>query len=148
MKKLFLVFTVIIGLSAVSNLKAQDYNTGIGFRLGWYNGLTVKHFFNNKGAVEGILTTRYGGLNLTGLYEHHLPFFDVNNMNWYFGAGGHVGFYNDNNTFAGIAGVLGAEYSFDAAPLNVGLDWQPIFSIVNNSGFLHENVALSVRYIF
>ena len=48
--------------------QAQDYNTGIGLRGGLSNGLTIKHFISSNTALEGIISTRWRGLELTGLY--------------------------------------------------------------------------------
>lgn len=146
MKRLLILTALIFALTFSSNLQAQDYRTGIGFRFGYYNGLTVKHFVSSPGAVEGILTTRDNYFHLTGLYEHHLPFFDVPNMKWYFGIGGYFGAHRDYDPSLGIAGILGMEYSFDAAPLGIGLDWKPVVPIVNGDGFWGDGWAFSIRY--
>jgi len=34
---------------------------------------------------------RWGGYNLTGLYEIHTNAFDEPQLNFYYGAGGHIG---------------------------------------------------------
>ena len=81
MKKIILTFTLVIFLSAFAS--AQDYNTGVGLRLGFSNGLTVKHFVSQRSAFEGILSTRWRGFELTGLYEVHNNAFDVTRLNWY-----------------------------------------------------------------
>jgi hypothetical protein len=47
---------VLIGIMLLAGLHAaaQDYHTGIGIRLGGLNtGITVKHFVNSQGAIEG-----------------------------------------------------------------------------------------------
>ena len=54
---------------------AQDYKTGIGIRGGTQNGLTVKHFFSEHSAIEGIVSTRWEGFYVIGLYEWHGPYF-------------------------------------------------------------------------
>ncbi len=59
---------------------SQDYTTGIGLRGGPSNGLTVKHFISQKAALEGILTTRWGGFGLTGLYEINVPIKSVSRL--------------------------------------------------------------------
>ncbi len=145
MKKTLIVFALII--SATFAASAQNYNTGIGFRGGWYSGLTVKHFLNSNNAVEGILSSRYSTMHITGLYEFQKPFLDVDNLDWYFGIGGTVGFY-DWDTAMGVNGVLGLEYSFDSAPLSIGLDWMPIVWIVNGDSFGGDSGGISVRYTF
>jgi len=64
-----LISIVIIGLSMFSSGLAQDYKTGIGLRGDYFNGLTVKHFIASKAAIEGILSSRWQGFQVTGLYE-------------------------------------------------------------------------------
>jgi hypothetical protein len=65
-------------------VNAQDYNTGIGFRGGFSNGLTVKHFFSPKAVFEGILSSRWSGFQVTGLYKIHNRAFNTDRLNWYF----------------------------------------------------------------
>ncbi|NLB27203.1 MAG: hypothetical protein GX820_10985, partial [Bacteroidales bacterium] len=66
MKKL--LFTIIVPLFLILSAGAQDYNTGIGFRGGLSNGLTIKHFISYNSAIEGLLSTRWRGFHITGLY--------------------------------------------------------------------------------
>ena len=157
MKKLILVTT--IALFVLSNVNAQDYKTGIGVRGGLYNGLTIKHFLSSKTAVEGLVSTRWEGLEITGLYEiSNDNAFDVDRLNWYFGVGAHLGLYNgDNNTYDDPAGsyvvlgadfILGIEYNFTELPINISLDWKPAFNFIGYSRFWGDGGALSIRYIW
>ena len=158
MKKIILTFTLALFITALAS--AQDYDTGVGLRLGFSNGLTVKHFFSQRSAVEGLLSTRCHGFALTGLYEVHDNAFDVDRLNWYFGGGGHIGFWNGdytssrwgdegtNYTVVGIDGILGIEYNFLEIPINISLDWKPAFNLTGYSGFWGDGGALSIRYIF
>ena len=156
MKKLIL--SIIICFSTIIIATAQDYSTGIGLRGGLFYGLTVKHFLDGKAAIEGLLSTRWSGLEITGLYEIHNQIPDVERLNWYFGGGAHMGFYNGKNatwgetgtnyTNIGIDGILGLEYNFKEAPLNLSIDWKPAINIIGYSGFWGDNGALSIRYVF
>jgi hypothetical protein len=158
MKKIILTLTFVIFIYAFAS--AQDYNTGVGLRLGFSNGLTVKHFIGHRSALEGLLSTRWRGFEITGLYEVHNQAFDVERLNWYFGGGGHIGFWNGDNTYGrwgdegvnyiviGIDGILGIEYNFEAVPVNISLDWKPAFNLTGYSGFWGDGGALSIRYIF
>jgi len=158
MKKIIVIFLIVFSLGSISY--AQDYNTGIGLRGGFSSGLTVKHFIGSKSALEGILSTRWRGFQITGLYEIHNHFFDVERMKWYFGFGGHVGFWNGDYTHnywgepgttytvVGIDGILGLEYSFSEVPINLSLDWKPAFNFIGYSSWWADGGALSIRYIF
>lgn len=153
-----LIFVLLIVLLFGLESKSQDYNTGIGLRGGWGTGLTVKHFLGDKAAVEGILDSRWRGFSLTGLYEIHNTAFDIDRLNWYYGFGGHIGFWNgknvgwadDNNnyTIIGIDGILGIEYNFDFIPINLSIDWKPALNLAGSSGFWGDGGAISIRYIF
>lgn len=157
MKKI--LTALIILFSVVTAANGQDYNWGVGLRAGLGQGLTVKHFISHKSAVEGILSTRWRGFEITGLYELHNRAFDVESLNWYFGAGGHIGFWNGdytrgwgdpgkNYSVIGVDGILGIEYDFREAPINIGIDWKPAFNLIGYSGFWYDGIAISFRYIF
>ena len=156
MKKIIFVMIVI---AAATGLFAMDYGTGIGVRGGLSNGITVKHFINEKTAVEGLLSSRWGGLNITGLYEiHNATAFDVTHLNWYYGLGAHIGFWSGKDvkwaeddkdyTVIGIDGIIGIEYNFEELPFNIGLDWKPAFNLTGNTEFWGDGGALSLRFVF
>ncbi len=152
------ILTAILAISIVALSSAQEYNTGIGLRGGLSQGLTLKHFVRSKAALEGILSTRWSGFVITGLYEVHNIAFDVDRLRWFYGGGGHIGFWNGNNvtwgdagssyTVIGIDGILGIEYSFSEAPINIGIDWKPAINLVGYTGFWADGGAISIRYIF
>jgi len=151
MKRIF--FSMILVTILTVSVNAQDYKTGIGLRGGTAWGLTLKHFVSEKSAFEGFLYAYSHGFNVTGLYEIHYNAFDVDNLNWYFGFGAHVGNYNDPDTdlsdfVLGADGVLGIEYSFTEAPINIGVDWNPYVNVLGNNGFFAGSGAISIRYIF
>lgn len=156
MKKI--VIASLLVLCMVSYGYAQDYRTGIGLRGGFANGLTIKHFLGNTTAFEGIVASRWKGLELTGLFEFHNQAFQSDRLHWYIGFGGHVGFWDGDNTrwgldgtsytVAGIDGILGLEYNFREIPFNIGVDWKPAYNFVGYTGFWADGGALSIRYIF
>ena len=156
MKRFLAILTVVILFTAVTT--AQDYKNGIGLRGGLYNGITFKHFIGSKTAVELLGSTRWSGIEVTGLYQIHNRAFDVDRLNWYFGGGAHIGFYNGDNTtwgdlgtsytVIGVDGILGIEYNFTELPINISLDWKPAFNFIGYSDFWGDGGALSVRYIW
>jgi len=156
MKKILMTAIAMIGFVTLTN--AQDYNTGIGLRGGLSNGLTIKQFIGNRVALEGILTTRWEGFSITGLYEIHNQAFGVDRLNWYYGIGGHIGFWNGENvgwadehinyTVIGVDAILGIEYNFRELPINLSADWKPAFNLIGYSGLWADGGALSIRYIF
>lgn len=136
---------------------------GIGLRGGLGYGLTFKKTLGNSNALELIADSWWRGFVLTGLYEMHRPFFDVEGMTWYFGGGAHIGFFrgwsgnpwfykNTNSyTLAGVDGVIGVEYDFrtiSEVPFTVGLDWIPTFNFIGYTGFWGNRGSLAIRYVF
>ena len=107
-----------------------------------------------------MLASRWRGFEITGLYEIHNLAFNVERLRWYYGFGGHIGFWNGDYTYkywgdagvsytvVGIDGVLGIEYSFREVPINLGIDWKPAFNIIGQTGFWGDGGALSIRFIF
>lgn len=158
MKKIYLLIVMICFVAGVSF--SQDYQTGIGLRAGPFNGLTIKHFTTENTAVEGLFSTRWRGFEFTGLYEIHQPAFDTQRLKWFYGLGGHFGFWNGDYTYdrwgrrgetysvLGIDGIIGLEYSFDLIPFVVGLDWKPAYNITAYQGFWADNAAFSIRFTF
>lgn len=158
MKKIILSFVLVFSFLTVSY--AQDYRTGIGLRGGFANGITLKHFVSESSAFEFLFASRWRGVEITALYEIHNRAFHQERLNWYYGIGAHVGFWNGDYTYKywgergvdysvfGIDGILGIEYNFVEAPFNIGIDWKPAYNLVGHSGFWYDGGALSVRYIF
>ncbi len=153
MRKYFLISLIL--MSVFSFTHAQDYQNALGIRFGLSNGVSLKHFISTNDAVEGILSTRWGGFNLTGLFERHTRAFETDGLYFYYGGGAHLGSFNNkwfndniNHTVIGIDGILGLEYVFPDIPFNVSLDWKPGLNIIGYAGFWGDELAFSVRYMF
>lgn len=135
---------LLVGISTWVN--AQSYETGIGFCAGTNNGFTVKHFFTDNIAIEGMLTYNGTGIYGTGLYEYQVPFRDIQNLDWFIGGGGHAGSYY-SSVVLGVDGIGGLEYTFGNAPVSVSLDLNPNVNFFGNPGFF-MGIGLSLRYNF
>lgn len=137
--------------SSHSSPSQSSYTTAFGIKVWDGGGLSLKHFFNanNAGELIGYFWTQ--GFRLTGLYEIHGPISGAAGLKWYIGPGAHIGFYNTkfgDGSFAGIDGVLGLDYKFRGAPINMSLDWQPSFEFGDNRGFVGSWGGLGIRYTF
>jgi hypothetical protein len=158
MKKLVITTIMIFCFLWAGN--AQNYKTGIGLRGGFESGLTIKHFTSQRSAYEFLLSSRWRGFNITGLYEMHYQAFSTERLKWFIGFGGHIGFWNGDYTHdywgtqgrsytvVGLDGILGLEYSFTEVPFSLSLDWKPAFNFIGYSGIWADGGALSIRYIF
>ena len=153
-----LLFFLSINIFSISIVSAQhDYKNAIGIRVNEGAGITLRHFLDDKTSVEGIVYTRWGGINLTGLYQVNYPVFTEPGFKAYFGAGAHFGIWDgahtpwwddDHGTHAviGIDGQLGLEYTFDPFPLNLAIDWKPAINLIGRTNFWAGDLGLSVRY--
>jgi len=148
---------LLIILFSFIGLNAQDYKQAIGLRGGLHSGVTYKNFITNTTAIEGIIHSRWRGLELVGLLEHHNEISSVDGLFWYYGYGAHVGFYDakythwsesGSYTVIGIDGILALEYKIRSAPISIGVDWKPYFNIIGYSGFFGDGGALFIRYTF
>lgn len=162
MKKILITALCIMGMTSFS--QAQDYHTAIGLRGGLSNGLTIKHFTSSTVAIEGIIATRWNGINVTGLYEKHMRAISTAPLNFYYGLGAHIGTWNGRYTYkdkyyrwgeryerytvVGIDAILGLEYTFKEIPFNIGIDWKPAYNIIGYQGWWADEGAISLRFTF
>ncbi len=146
------LFSAAAFLYSSQQASAQSgYQTALGVKVWDGGGISLKHFTGGNNALEGIGYFWRQGFRITGLYEIHGPINGANGLQWYIGPGAHIGFYNDrygNNSYIGIDGVLGLDYKFNGAPINISLDWQPSFEFGTNRGFVGNWGGLGIRYTF
>lgn len=155
------VFAIMLTITALQ-VQAQNYKTGLGARLGYFNGVTVKHFVSESNALEGIASFRWNGFIITGLYEWQKPIKGAKGLDYELGLGAHIGSwgdgrnpYWDNNdpfdddgfTIVGLDFIAGLEYTFAEVPFNFGLDWKPAFNF-GGYRWWGDGLALSIRYTF
>lgn len=136
----------------------SDYQNAIGVKFGWWNGAAIdgKHFIKDNTAIEAEVSIFNYGAEVNGLYEWYGNFSSVEGLKWYVGGGGHVGGYNHtyahnypnrtSGVFFGPDGVLGVDYKFTGAPINLSFDVQPLFDVPG----MYFNVwgGLGVRFAF
>ncbi|HLO91382.1 MAG: hypothetical protein ACM3ME_07545 [Chloroflexota bacterium] len=156
--------TIIAFVLALTSLQvhAQHYRTGIGARLGYFNGITLKHFVSESNALEGIASFRWNGFIITGLYEWQKPIQGAKGLDYELGLGAHIGAWGDRSdpywhkddpfddnsfTVVGVDFIAGLEYTFPEVPFNIALDWKPAFNFGGNRWW-GDGLALSIRYTF
>lgn len=163
MKPKHYLLILIIGLFSLTGY-AQNYNTGLGVRVGAFNGITLKHFVSESNALEGIASFRWNGFIITGLYEWQKPIKGARGLDYEIGFGAHVGSWGDRNnkwwddndfdgspddnfTIVGLDFIIGLEYTFAEVPFNLGLDYKPAFNF-GGYRWWSDGFALSIRYTF
>ena len=167
-KKLIKIIFILLLLTSIKSM-AQPFNTGIGLRLGGISsGITVKHFTSSTAALEGILGFGRHSFSVTGLYEKHTPFPNAEGLSWFYGGGAHIGFFNNDygyeyfyykshknkvygyqngssNISLGGDFIIGLDYKFKNAPVNLSLDVKPFVDILPGVYGYWEG-ALSIRF--
>ena len=156
MKKKLMIAGIIMMLGAGAaqaqrNVSSQSYKTALGVKF-YPGAVSLKHFVDDKAAVEGLGYFWNRGFRITGLYEIHGNINNAPGLKWYIGPGAHIGFYDkayyDGRTTVGVDGVLGLDYKFKGAPINMSLDWQPSFEFGDGAGFNGNWGGLAIRYVF
>jgi hypothetical protein len=159
MKTKILVLLLLL-LGATKMMHAQDYKTAVGVRGGFYNGLSGKHYLNNKFAVEGLLTTRWYGFMATGFLQLSKPT-KIERLRSYAGLGAHVSSWNsayyysynspyfNNGRFLtfGADAILGIEYTTEFLPLNFALDVHPLTDFTEYGMNFYFDIGLSIRWV-
>ena len=134
-----------------NHLSAQDYKVAVGIRFSnaaptLNNSLSVKYFIDQSNAVEGLLS--FGSrVGIGGLYEKHQLIGATPAFTWFYGGGAYLGF-ESGRTWFGPTGVVGIDYKFSDAPVDLSLDWKPELDIVPNINFVPDAFGLTARFVF
>ncbi|OKS87957.1 hypothetical protein [Mucilaginibacter polytrichastri] len=161
-KTIYFIIAIAAFIITGNQARAQDnsYNTAVGLKFGGYEiGPSIKWFFNNNQALEGIFGFRKGGVVVTGLYEMHVPIFNVDKLNFFYGGGAHIGgidkgtyndgrdIYTNRRILIGFDGVIGAEYTIPNSPISISVDIDPRLELATGSVF-DIAPALGLKYSF
>ncbi len=159
MKKIILAAVILaaFGIKATAQNNGNTYKTAVGIKF-YPSALSVKGFIAPNKAIEGLGYFYSDGFRLTGLYEIHGDIEGAAGLKWYVGPGAHIAVWNDSwkkenpdrnsGVAIGIDGVLGLDYKFKGAPINMSLDWQPSFNFVGYNYFEGGWGGLAIRYTF
>jgi hypothetical protein len=125
---------------------AQKYRTAAGLRVGKDNfGVTVQQKVLERTTLEGIGLIGTREVSATLLAEQHFGVLGKS-LNYYLGAGAHVGTQKDDGGFGGVDAIAGLEYKIAFVPVVLSLDIKPSVEISSDDWFRFP-AALSVRYI-
>ena len=138
------------GILIAGNTQAQDYKTALGVRLSndqamVSNSVTIKHFLNERVALEGLLSFS-DPVAIGALLAVHKSISGTEGLKWFYGGGAYVGF--GKNSAFGTQGVLGLDYKFTNIPLNLSLDWKPELNIIPDINFEPAAIGFSARFTF
>lgn len=138
-------FTGLLTLLALG-ASAQKYRTAAGLRVGRDNfGVTVQQKILERTTLEGIGLVGTREVSATLLAEQHFGLLGKS-LNYYLGAGAHVGIQKNDGGFGGVDAIAGVEYKIAFVPVVLSLDVKPSVEISSDDWFRFP-AALSVRYI-
>lgn len=145
--RFFQLSGLLVWLLALSQgAAAQKYTTALGARLGGGSyGLTLQQRITSRLTIEGIAELAQREYSGTVLGEYHFGILGPS-LNYYFGAGGHLGHNKNTGDFSGFDGVVGAEYKVAFLPVVLSFDFKPTVEI-NGSDYAHFPTAFSIRYV-
>ena len=138
------VINFLVSFCAVTFANAQD--NALGVRLTSGAEVSYQRSLSDANRLEFNLGWGWNTTSLTGFYQWVNPI--TEGFKWYIGPGAGIGLFN-SNTVIGVGGTIGIEYNF-AIPLQLSLDWRPLFSFGNShdSNYGSANVGLGIRYKF
>jgi len=146
--------TLIVLMSAWLgiNAHAQDveHKFGAGLIVGEPTGASLKYFFNQKMAVDGLLGHSFQHDNdfyIHADFLYHINLFDTERLPIYFGAGLRGRFDDRREDSAGVRVPVGISYMLDQIPVDVFFEVAPIFDFTPK-GRTDYSVGVGARYWF
>ena len=148
MKKTLILIAAILGFAVVASAQPR----AIGIRAGYGGEFSYQHSF---GSNFGELDLGWWGnnhINLVGIYD--LVIGGNGQVNVYIGPGAQLSIWNDepahtSRSNVGLAGQFGVEWNIPQIPLQLSVDWRPVFFFLNDGrGVGYDRVGLGRRYRF
>jgi len=164
MKRTLLAFIIGFMLLPWKGQAQTDYAAGT--RVGNSTGFSMRYFKDEDMVIEGLLTFRHGGIQVTGIWERYRPLFNIpgGDITIYYGLGGHIGInrwagFFGNTDLArnkyyipsiGVDGMLSFNYELSNIPLSLSLDYKPYAGLFEpNFLAIHGgDMAVAIRYHF
>jgi len=146
------VFLVFLILSLGSELRAQKYGNAIGIRvdqsvLGIDRavGVQFKQRLFKFSTAEAVIAFNLNEVYAKGLYNIHKPIL-YKGLNYFYGAGAHLGMYRGEGPFIGLDLTVGLELKVPALPLLITADITPRVN-VNHPKSIQLHVGAGVLFV-
>ena len=150
MKKI-LMLCCLPGLLLAANISGPSAGFGLGIMLGEPTGISLKSWLSRTNAWDGGLAWGLGDRGALYLHSdylwHNFNFIPVEQgkLPLYYGIGGRVLFADKSHL--GVRGVVGLDYMFARAPVDIFLEIAPVLDLAPATDF-SVNGAIGVRYFF
>ena len=139
------------------HLYEDVYSKSFGVKI-YPGALTYKTFYTPNKAIEVSGYITLDGFWVSAINEKHTPIKDDNQLSWFIGYGGHLGIWSEewikknsnkdtdkSNISVGFDGIIGLDYKIKNTPLNISIDWQPSFSIIQ--AYFKNQGGIGIRYV-
>ena len=148
-------FLFLIFLAVGQSSDAQQLSGGL--RLGPGGGISILWEDGSSHRLEGIITPRWDGIIVTGLYAWEKPM-SKEEWSWFYGGGIHLGYHHRDNFFGegssdngqyinqGFDLIIGVNYRFRNAPWCVSADFKPAFELAAERNVILETFGITFRY--
>lgn len=141
MKKLLAIVVALVAFAAVANAQPKAF----GVRMGYADGASYQHWLGNNFLEVDALFWIKSGFTASAIYDFRVPI--SNQVALYAGPGINGVLLNNVGLKFGVCGQVGAEWEIPSVPLNVSLDWMPVYWFGVNV-FNYTGAALGIRFRF
>jgi len=149
MKKFILVIAAVLGLAVVASAqpRALGVRIGLGGELSYQHTLGAENFLEVDAGWS--LDEAISGISVGAAYDFQIC--PVGPFGFYAGPAAHAWLVSGEDSSSltlGVGAQLGLEYMFDGIPLQLSLDWKPLFNLIPSTGFGWSSFGLGIRYAF
>ncbi|MEG8947665.1 hypothetical protein [Rosettibacter firmus] len=144
-------YLIILILFVTCNLFAQVNGFGIGVMIGEPTGFSAKYWVNNTNAFDGGLAYSFVrknsavSLHIDYLYHNYSLIKSNYRIPVYYGFGARLRFIENEENSLGARGVIGLVWLSDNLPLDVFVEFVPVFNIFPATA-LNLDLAIGARY--
>lgn len=140
MKRILIIAIAVFGLAVAASAQPR----AIGARIGYGADLSYQHSMGSNFIEADLGLSSFKNLNIAATYNFMILEFG-DGFGFYAGPGIGLGFAEKLSV--GIAGQVGLEYNFAAAPVQLSVDVRPYFDFVG-VGLVGWYPHLGIRYRF
>jgi hypothetical protein len=142
MKKIFAVLFAVFAFVALASAQPR----ALGVRVGWGGEISYQHTLGAENFLEVDAGWGANSVSIGAAYDFQIA--PVGPFGFYAGPSAQVWMGGDNDFVLGVGAQVGLEYIFPSFPLQISLDWRPVFDLIPSTGFGWQSVGLGIRYAF
>ena len=139
------ILTVLVAMFAIVAL-ASAQPRALGVRVGWGGEVSYQHTLGAENFLEVDAGWGANSVSIGAAYDFQIA--PVGPFGFYAGPSAQVWMGGDDDFVLGVGAQLGLEYIFPSFPLQISLDWRPVFDLIPSTGFGWQSVGLGIRYAF